>query len=97
MATVVPTIGLLREVSSDVELEHTLNSNLNKLIIIFFYTTTCQTCERIRPDIISLSGEMTSQLFLHVDIENCITTAKKYDLQSLPSFLLFFNKKLLEK
>ena len=97
MAALSQLTDRLQEVSSDVELEHILNSNLNRLIIVFFYSTTCQTCERIRPDIMSLSGEMTSHLFLHIDIENGLTTAKKYDLQSLPSFLLFFNKKLLEK
>ena len=40
---------------------------------------------------------MSSLLFLHIDIENCRTAATKFDLQSLPSFLIFFNKKLLEK
>ena len=97
MASLPQLTSRLQEVSSDVELEHILNSNLNKLVVVFFYSTTCQTCERIRPDIMALSGEMTSHLFLHIDVENGLTTAKKYDLQSLPSFLLFFNKKLLEK
>ena len=58
MATGTSSVGRLFDVGSDVEFEQRLNSHLNQLIIAFFYTNTSQTCEKIRPDIMSLAGKI---------------------------------------
>ena len=63
MATGTSFEGILHDITSDVEFEHNLNSHLNQLIIAFFYTKSSQTCENIRPDILSLAGKILNILF----------------------------------
>lgn len=88
---------LLKDISSEVDLQNILNFSINKLVIFFFFTQNSRTCDLIRPDIQKLSNEMKFYSFFSVDVENCVTTAKRYDVQSFPCFLFFFNKKLIEK
>lgn len=58
-------------------------------VFVDFYATWCGPCKRIAPSIDSLAKIYKNIDFLKVDIDVCHEMAEKYNVTSLPTFMIF--------
>lgn len=63
-----------------------------KLLLVDFYATWCGPCKTIAPKIVAMAEEMKDFcLFAKVDVDENEETAEKYEIQAMPTFLIFAN------
>jgi len=63
-----------------------------KLLLVDFYATWCGPCKTIAPKIVAMADEMKDFcLFAKVDVDENEETAEKYEIQAMPTFLIFAN------
>lgn len=62
-------------------------------VLVDFYATWCGPCIRFAPTLEELSNKYTTVCFLKVDIDTIPEVVEKYDLASMPTFIVFDNKK----
>lgn len=75
------------------------NDNINDLIdkkcfkLFYFTATWCGPCKRIKPSILKLSEGLDESkiVFYQVDIDNNDELSSKYEINSVPSFVLLDN------
>lgn len=84
-------------IENDSEFQPNLNNNLNSLIVTFFFASWCDVCKTLIPELSVLAQLRSLHIYFYVDIDKCPVTAKKYDVHSVPTFILFHNKVLLTK
>ncbi|KAJ1462096.1 thioredoxin-like protein, partial [Pelagophyceae sp. CCMP2097] len=60
-----------------------------KLVIVDFGATWCGPCQRIAPLYASLAAEMPGVVFVKVDVDEIEDAAAAFDVQALPTFVLF--------
>jgi len=75
------------------ELKEKLGSAGGKLVVIDFYAKWCGPCKQIAPKIEQMATEFPNVLFLKVDIDKNDDATKKYDITSIPTFLLIKDEK----
>ncbi len=60
-------------------------------ILADFYAEWCRPCQAIAPKLINMSENYKNVTFVKVNIELTPTLSDKYDVASLPTFLVFKN------
>lgn len=65
----------------------------DKPVIVDFYAQWCGPCKTISPVFESLYNSYNSAIvFVKIDIDEAGDVAEKYDITSLPTFMVFWNK-----
>jgi thioredoxin 1 len=61
-------------------------------VFVDFYADWCGPCKRVAPVLEDMSERYANKiLFLKVNIEECMDAANAYQIQSLPTFMIFDN------
>ena len=60
-------------------------------VIIDFFATWCGPCKRIAPVYEELAEKYSNVTFLKVDVDESEHIASKFNIESLPTFVLFKN------
>lgn len=78
------------EITSELQFDELLNcASTNKYLFVDFYAQWCGPCKRIAPHIHKLSETYSNVTFLKVDIDECQELAERYNIKSMPTFLIF--------
>ncbi len=67
------------------------------VVLVDFYATWCGPCKMLSPIIDEVSNEISDVKFVKVDVDNSNDLANKYGITSIPTLLLFKDKKLKGK
>jgi len=63
-----------------------------KLLIVDFHAQWCGPCKMIAPKIVAMAEEMKDKcIFAKVDVDEAAEIAEEYEIQAMPTFLLFAN------
>jgi len=85
-------------VQTDKELDTMVqNFGAGKCLVIYFYLPWCPSCLRMSPVVNSIADRFTDVLFLKVDAEKCVDSARKYRISKVPLFILFNNMKRVDR
>ena len=58
--------------------------------MVIFYSTWCGACKQIAPKIESMTnGQFADVIFTKVDVEENEDTAREYNIEAMPTFILF--------
>ena len=64
----------------------------NKPVLVDFFADWCGPCRQMLPIADELSQEMTSQVkIVKLNVDEAENTAEKYEIQSIPTMILFKN------
>ena len=66
-------------------------------VILDFYATWCGPCKRVAPVYIELAGYFQSISFFKVDVEEAQTLSEEFSIESLPTFVLMHNGKIVKR
>jgi len=64
-------------------------------VLVDFYTTWCRPCNLLAPKLVELAEEIAEVRFVKADVEAEPKISDKYDVQCVPSLLLFKDGKVL--
>jgi thioredoxin 1 len=86
----------------DVQTEGGFNGLLEKagkkdLVVVDFSAAWCGPCKMIAPAFDDLSNEYPDCFFVKVDVDQVKAIAKRYEIMSMPTFILFRNGKVVER
>ena len=78
------------------EIIHADESNFNELIsngkiLVDFFATWCGPCQMLSPILENFSKETSDIDIVKVDIDSCGDLAIKYDIEAVPTLILFKN------
>ncbi len=63
-----------------------------KPVLVDFFATWCGPCRQMLPIITELSEEMADKVkIVKLDVDEAGATAEKYEIQSIPTMILFKN------
>jgi thioredoxin len=85
------------ELADDSEFMDHLNDAGQKLVVVDFTATWCGPCTMIAPFFKQLSTKYPNALFLKVDVDKCPGTAAANEVNSMPTFILFRNRTVLDR
>jgi thioredoxin 1 len=66
-------------------------TDLAGLIVIDFYATWCNPCKAFAPQFESLSTKYSTVRFAKINVDVLSTITLKYDIKSMPTFILMKN------
>lgn len=67
-------------------------SSEGKLLVVDFHAQWCGPCKMIAPKIVAMAEEMKGYcLFAKVDVDEAQEIAEEYEIQAMPTFLVFAN------
>ncbi|KAK7309555.1 hypothetical protein RJT34_06376 [Clitoria ternatea] len=69
----------------------------NKLMVINFTATWCGPCKLMDPVIQEFASKYTDVDFIKVDVEELIGVSQAFQVQALPTFILFKRGKVADK
>jgi len=88
----------VKVVQTDKELETMLqNFGGGKCLVIYFFLPWCPSCLRMSPVVNVIADKNPDVLFLKVDAEKCVDSARKYRISKVPLFILFNNLKRVDR
>lgn len=61
----------------------------NKYVLVDFYADWCGPCKMVAPVLEELDAEMDALTVIKVNVDNELTLASKYGVQSIPNMILF--------
>lgn len=61
--------------------------------VYYFTADWCQPCKRTRPIVEELSREQTVAIFRIIDVDDTFELARKFEVKSIPTFILIDNQK----
>jgi thioredoxin 1 len=75
------------------EFNEALVESGQKPVVVDFYATWCGPCKMIAPFFDSLDKKYNSAItFIKIDVDIVGDVAEKYDVNSLPTFMVFWNQ-----
>jgi len=66
-------------------------------VLVDFYTTWCRPCEFLAPKLKELAEEIENVKFVKADVEAEPKISDKYNVQCVPSLILFKDGKVLSR
>jgi thiol-disulfide isomerase/thioredoxin len=75
--------------------ENMFTKDTNKLAIVQFTAPWCSSCQDILPTINQLEEDYTNVLFFKVDVDKFPELADTHNVDKLPTFLFFKNRKVV--
>ena len=69
----------------------------NDLVVVDFSAAWCGPCKMIAPAFDELSNEYPDSYFVKVDVDQVKAIAKRYEVMSMPTFILFKNGKVVDR
>jgi len=61
--------------------------------VYYFTADWCQPCKRTRPIVEELSREQAVAIFRIIDVDDTFELARKFEVRSIPTFILIDNQK----
>jgi thioredoxin-like negative regulator of GroEL len=86
-------LATLSDLTSPAELESALT--VPGLLVLDFYTQACMICRRVEPMVAAISGGAVRAY--KVDAERLLDCAIKYNVQGVPTLLLFRDGRLIDR
>lgn len=72
--------------------------NGNKPVLVDFYATWCAPCKTMSPIVESIAKEMQDQIrVLKIDVDKNQSVASAFQIQSVPTFMIFKQGKIVWK
>lgn len=71
--------------------------NSDQPVLVDFWATWCGPCRAVAPVIEELAGEYENVKFGKLDIDSSRATAMKYDVQSIPTMIIYRNGEPVER
>ena len=66
----------------------------NKPILVDFYADWCGPCKMVSPAIVKVAKEFSGKIMtIKIDVDKAQVVAAKYEIQSIPTIMLFKNGK----
>ena len=65
--------------------------NSKHLVLVDFFATWCGPCQMLSPILETFSKETSDIDIVKVDIDSCGDLANKYDIEAVPTLILFKN------
>ncbi len=69
----------------------------NKIVLVDFFATWCGPCKMLSPVIETMEQKMSEIKFVKVNVEEFEGLATKYEVQGVPTVLIFKNGKEQER
>ncbi|CAF0813315.1 unnamed protein product [Adineta steineri] len=91
---------MVHTISTLDELKGKFNESKDKLVVLDFFATWCGPCLRIAPVIEGWSGEddfKDNVVFLKCDVDEAEDVAKEYEIEAMPTFVLFKGGKEVDR
>lgn len=89
------TDGYVRDISAATFTKDVLHSE--QPVFVDFYATWCGPCQLMAPVVEELASEYKNKIrFVRVDIDNNPSLADRYQIQSIPSLVIFSNGKIVD-
>ena len=88
---------MIKLIGNQTELSDELNKAGDKLVVLDFFATWCGPCKRMGPIMEMVSQQFKNVVFLKVDVDENIETSMKYEITSMPTFLFFKKKEVVER
>lgn len=88
---------MIKLIGNQTELSDELNKAGDKLVVLDFFATWCGPCKRMGPIMETVSQQFKNVVFLKVDVDENIETSMKYEITSMPTFLFFKKKEVVER
>ncbi|CAI5756231.1 unnamed protein product [Candida verbasci] len=86
---------MVQAITSQSEFDEALK--FDGLVVVDFFATWCGPCKMIAPLLEKFSKEYTQVKFLKVDVDEVSEIAQKFEISSMPTFLLFKNGEVIQK
>ncbi len=94
----VMTIALLSSVIAQAAVQHITGVSQfdgilknNNFVVAKFGAEWCGPCKESKPKFENLSKQFSSVVFVEIDVDNVEPLANRYDIRSLPTFIVFKN------
>ena len=65
--------------------------NSKSLVLVDFFATWCGPCQMLGPILEKISKEISDIDIIKIDIDTCGDLAVKYDIEAVPTLILFKN------
>ncbi|KAG0340723.1 hypothetical protein BG004_006297 [Podila humilis] len=84
------TSSLILSPNTDAELEALLVKAHHRISVLVYSTAWCKNCKRLSNGLEKLAKELQEvATFIHVDVDELLKTAQRYNIESTPTFQLF--------
>ena len=78
--------------------DNNFQDNISKgVVLVDFYADWCGPCKMVAPELERLARDMTDISIIKLNVDNSPTTARKYEVMSIPTLLLFKEGKQVAK
>lgn len=75
---------------------HDLITNNSLPVLVDFYADWCAPCRAMAPVLAELASELKDQIkVIKIDVEKNQAIAQKYQIQGIPTFMLFYQGNVL--
>lgn len=72
--------------------------DVNQLVLVDFFATWCGPCRQMLPIMEELSSEMSDKIkIVKMDVDEAPKTPEMFNIQSIPTLIMFKNGELLDK
>lgn len=71
--------------------------NNHDIVVVKFYAKWCGACKKISNTFDKYKLNYTKVNFIKINVDDCKSLAKYYDIKSMPTFLFFIDGKLATK
>lgn len=86
-----------RVVNNLVHFQEELKNAGQKLVVVDYTATWCGPCQRIAPVFHEMAQKYKSAVFLKVDVDKCQDLAAAQGVSSMPTFIFYKNKIVLDR